>query len=61
MDWFVVMVKRLVLFLFLQMVPFFMSNRLKEDRSNNQVKYEALLFGLEFLQSMGVKHLVILF
>jgi hypothetical protein len=23
---------------------------------NNQVKYEALLFGLEFLQSMGMKH-----
>jgi ribonuclease HI len=23
---------------------------------NNQVEYEALLFGLEFLESMGVKH-----
>ena len=23
---------------------------------NNQVEYEALLFGLEFLQSMGMKH-----
>ena len=23
---------------------------------NNQVEYEALLFGLEFLQSMDVKH-----
>ena len=32
------------------------SNRLEEERTNNQVEYEALLFGLEFLQSMGVKH-----
>ena len=32
------------------------SNRSKEDCTNNQVEYEALLFGLEFLQSMGVKH-----
>ena len=23
---------------------------------NNQVEYEALLFGLEFLQSMGMEH-----
>ena len=23
---------------------------------NNQVEYEALLFGMEFLESMGVKH-----
>jgi hypothetical protein len=32
------------------------SNRLEEERTNNQVEYEALLFGLEFLESMGVKH-----
>ena len=32
------------------------SNRLKVDCTNNQVEYEALLFGLEFLQYMGVKH-----
>ena len=31
------------------------SNRSKEDCTNNQVEYEALLFGLEFLQSMGVE------
>jgi len=29
---------------------------LEEERTNNQVEYEALLFGLEFLESMGVKH-----
>ena len=29
------------------------SNRLKEECTNNQVEYEALLFGLEFLQSMA--------
>ena len=32
------------------------SNRLEEKCTNNQVEYEALLFGLEFLQSVGVKH-----
>ena len=32
------------------------SNRLEEERTNNQVEYEALLFGLEFLELMGVKH-----
>ena len=32
------------------------SNRLKEDCTNNQVDYGALLFGFEFMQSMGVKH-----
>jgi len=32
------------------------SNRLEEECTNNQVEYEALQFGLEFLQSMGVKH-----
>ena len=31
------------------------SNRSKEDCTNNQIEYEALLYGLEFLQSMGVK------
>ena len=28
------------------------SNHLEEERMNNQVEYEALLFGLEFLESM---------
>ena len=37
-------------------VIFEFSNRSKEDCTNNQVEYEALLFGLEFLQSMGMKH-----
>ena len=32
------------------------SNWLEEECINNQVEYEALLFGLELLQSMGVKH-----
>ena len=32
------------------------SNRLKEDCINNQVEYEELLFGLEILQSLSVKH-----
>ena len=32
------------------------SSRLEEERTNNQVEYEALLFGLEFLKLMGVKH-----
>ena len=32
------------------------SNRLEEERTNNQVEYEVLLFGLKFLESMGVKH-----
>ena len=32
------------------------SNRLEEECTNNQVEYEALLLGLEFLQSMGVKY-----
>ena len=32
------------------------SNQLVEERTNNQVEYESLLFGLEFLESMGVKH-----
>ena len=30
---------------------------MEEERTNNQVEYEALLFGLEFLESMGVKHM----
>ena len=37
-------------------VTFEFSNRLEEYCTNNQVEYEALLFGLEILQSMGVKH-----
>ena len=32
------------------------SNRLEVYCTNNQAEYEALLFGLEILQSMGVKH-----
>ena len=32
------------------------SNRLEEYCTNNQVEYEALLFGLGILQSRGVKH-----
>jgi len=32
------------------------SNRFKEDCTNNQVEYEAILLGFEFLQFMGVKH-----
>jgi ribonuclease HI len=35
---------------------FDLSNHVDEDRTNNQVKYEALLFSLEVLQSLGVKH-----
>ena len=35
---------------------FELPNRLEEFCTNNQAKYEALLFGLEFLQSMDVKH-----
>jgi hypothetical protein len=37
-------------------IIFYMSKRLDENRTNNQVEYEALLFGLEVLQSLGVKH-----
>ena len=33
-------------------VIFELSNRLEEFCTNNQVEYEALLFGLEFLQSI---------
>jgi hypothetical protein len=33
------------------------SNRLEEECTNNQVEYEALLFGLEFLHSMGINML----
>jgi len=35
---------------------FEISSRLEEGCTNNQLKYEAFLFVLEFLQSMGVKH-----
>ena len=31
------------------------SNRLEDKCTNNQVEYEAFLFGLEFLESVGVK------
>jgi ribonuclease HI len=37
-------------------VSFDFSNRLKTYCTNNQAKYEALLFGLEMLSCMGVKH-----
>jgi ribonuclease HI len=33
------------------------SSRLKTYCTNNQVEYEALLFGLELLGYMGVKHM----
>ena len=33
------------------------SNRLGEEYTNDQVEYDALLFGLEVLQSMGMKHI----
>jgi ribonuclease HI len=32
------------------------SSQLKTYCTNNQAKYEALLFGLELLNCMGVKH-----
>jgi ribonuclease HI len=35
---------------------FDMSNQNDENHTNNQVEYEALLFDLEVLQSLGVKH-----
>ena len=31
------------------------SCRLEKERTNNEAEYEALLFGLELLRSMGVK------
>ena len=31
-------------------------NQLEEERTQNQVEYEALLFSLEFLESMCIKH-----
>jgi hypothetical protein len=37
-------------------VSFDFSNRLKTYCTNNQAEYEALLFGLELLNCMGVKH-----
>ena len=43
-------------FISLNGAVFEFSNRLEEECTNNQVEYEALLFGLEFLQFMGVKH-----
>ena len=47
----------LVMFLSLQVVLFLSSQTdWKNFATNNQVEYETLLFGLEFLQSMGVKH-----
>ena len=58
MDRLVMIVKELAVFLFYPSGTIFeFSNRLEKERINNQVEYEALLFGLEFLQSMGVKHI----
>jgi ribonuclease HI len=37
-------------------VYFDFSSRLKIYCTNNQAEYEALLFGLEMLSCMGVKH-----
>jgi ribonuclease HI len=37
-------------------VSFDFSSRLKTYCTNNQAEYEALLFGLEMLSYMGVKH-----
>jgi ribonuclease HI len=37
-------------------VSFDFSSRLKTYCTNNQVEYEALLFGLDLLNFMGVKH-----
>jgi ribonuclease HI len=37
-------------------VSFDFSSRLKTYYTNNQAEYEALLFGLELLNCMGVKH-----
>jgi ribonuclease HI len=37
-------------------VSFYFSSRLKTYCTNNQAEYEALLFGLELLNCMGVKH-----
>jgi len=54
-DRFVMMVKELLLSYFSKWWYSEFSNRSKEDCINNQVEYEALLFGLEFLQSTGVK------
>ena len=46
----------LVMFLSQSGAVFELSNRLEEFCTNNQVEYEALLFGLAVLQSIGVKH-----
>jgi ribonuclease HI len=37
-------------------VSFDFSSRLRAYCTNNQAKYEALLFGLELVSGMGVKH-----
>jgi ribonuclease HI len=39
-------------------VAFDFSSRLDFYCTNNQAQYEALLFSLELLQSMGVKHML---
>ena len=56
-DQFVKMAKVLVLFLFLfNGAEIGMSSRLDFSCTNNQIEYEALLFGLIMLRSIEVKH-----
>ena len=56
MDRLVMIVKELAVFLFYPSGTIFeFSNRMEEEHTNNQVEYEVLLFGLKFLESMGVK------
>jgi ribonuclease HI len=50
------MVVVLKLSLFRQVGLFLKLNRLDHDYTNNQTEYEALLFGLEILHDLGVKH-----
>ena len=57
MDRLVMMVKGLVLFLFLRVALFLNSQTYwKRNTRIIKVEYEALLFGLEFLESMGIKY-----
>jgi ribonuclease HI len=50
------MVVVLKLSLFRQVGLFLKLSRLDHDYTNNQTEYEALLFGLEILHDLGVKH-----
>jgi ribonuclease HI len=56
MDRFAMKDKKLASCLFHQATPPSTSSRLKTYFTNNQAEYEALLFGLELLNCMGVKH-----